>query len=68
KFNGLNIERLINEISNIRGDFELLSNENQWLMVLIDGINTEETSPKEIYKLFVNFTTHLPEFQRLKSK
>ncbi|CAF1416980.1 unnamed protein product [Rotaria magnacalcarata] len=67
KFNGLNIERLINEISNIRGDFELLSNENQWLMVLIDGINTEETSPKEIYKLFVNFTTHLPEFQRLKS-
>ncbi|CAF4498656.1 unnamed protein product [Rotaria socialis] len=67
KFNGLNIERLINEISNIKGDFEVLSNENQWLMALIDGINTEETSPKEIYTLFVNFTTYLPEFQRLKS-
>ncbi|CAF0869889.1 unnamed protein product [Rotaria sordida] len=67
KFNGLNIERLINEIPMIKNDFELLSNENQWLMGLIDGINTEEISPKEIYILFMNFTSHFPEFQRLES-
>ncbi|CAF3396951.1 unnamed protein product [Rotaria sp. Silwood1] len=67
KFNGLNIERLINEIPMIKGDFELLSNENKWLIPLIDGINRPDISPKEIYKVFTNFTTYLPEFQRLKS-
>ncbi|CAF4201954.1 unnamed protein product, partial [Rotaria sp. Silwood2] len=67
KFNGFNIERLINEMPMIRGDFELLSNENQWLMALIDGISKQDLSPKEIYTLFMNFTTYLPQFQRLKS-
>ncbi len=68
KFNGLNIERLFNEIPFIKGDFERLINENLWLMELVNGINREQASPIEIYKLFMNFTTHLPEFQKLRSK
>jgi len=68
KFNGLNFERLINEISIIKQDFEVLINENQWLMELVNGINREKISAIEIYKLFTNFTTYLPEFKRLKFK
>ncbi len=66
KFNGLDVERLINEIPIIKNDFTLLINENQWLMELVNGINQQEISPIEIYKLFMNFTTYLPEFKRLK--
>jgi len=68
KFNGLNIERLINEIPIIKLDFELLINENQWLMELVNGINREKISAVEIYKLFMNFTAYLPEFKRLQFK
>lgn len=68
RFNGLNIERLIDELSNIRRDFELLSSENQWLGVLIDGLSRNNPSPKDLYALFMNFTNYLPEFERLKSK
>jgi len=64
----LNIERLFNEIPFIKDDFERLINENLWLMELVNGINREQASPIEIYKLFMNFTTHLPEFQKLRSK
>lgn len=49
----------------MKKDFESLINENQWLMQLVNGINTQ-ISPIEIYKLFTNFTTYLPEFKKLK--
>jgi hypothetical protein len=52
----------------IQKDFGLLINENQWVMVLVNGINQQEFSPIEIYKIFMNFTTYLPEFKRLKFK
>ena len=66
KFNGLDIERLLNEIPMIKKDFELIINENQWLMQLVTGISQQDLSAIEIYKLFMNFTVYLPEFQRLK--
>jgi hypothetical protein len=50
----------------IRTDFQLIINENQWLMELVNGISQQDISPIEIYKLFMNFTVYLPEFQRLK--
>jgi hypothetical protein len=68
KFNGLDIERLINAIPFIKNDFEVVANENQWLMELVNGFNQEEASPIEIYKLFMNFTIYLPQFERLQSK
>ncbi len=68
KFYGLDIGRLINEIPIIKNDFEILSNENQWLMILVNGINKQEISWVEAYKLFKNFTSYLPEFKRLKFK
>ena len=52
----------------IRNDFELLINENQWIMGFIDKFDGQEISPKEIYNLFMNFTTFLPQFQILRSK
>jgi hypothetical protein len=50
----------------IKNDFELIINENQWLMELVNGISQQDMSGIEIYKLFMNFTIYLPEFQRLK--
>ncbi|UJR36135.1 hypothetical protein I4U23_028869 [Adineta vaga] len=67
KYNGLDIERLINEMPFMKADFEQLINEHQWLMELVNGINQQEVSPIEIYKLFMNFTTHLPKFDALRS-
>lgn len=52
----------------IKSDFQSLIDENQWLMGLVDGISAQDTSPVEIYKLFMNFTAHLTEFQQLKSR
>ncbi|CAF1365146.1 unnamed protein product [Adineta ricciae] len=67
KFNGLDIERLFNEMPFMQSDFERLANENQWLMNLMGGFSQEEMSPIDIYKLFMNFTTHLPEFDTLRA-
>jgi hypothetical protein len=63
----LDIKRIISELPAIENDFKSIVNENQWLMELVNGINQQETSAIEIYKLFMNFTIYLPEFQRLKS-
>lgn len=52
----------------IKSDFQSLIDENQWLMELVNGINEQDISPVEIYKLFMNFTAHLTEFQQLKSR
>ena len=52
----------------IKSDFQSLINENQWLMELVNGVSEQDISPVEIYKLFMNFTSHLTEFQQLKSR
>lgn len=52
----------------IKSDFQSLIDENQWLMELVDGISDQNISPVEIYRLFMNFTSHLSEFEQLKSR
>ena len=64
----MDIERLINEIPLIQKDFQVLINENQWIMELINGFNIEEATSVAYYKLFMKFTVYLPEFGVLKSK
>jgi hypothetical protein len=64
----LDIERLLNEMPFIQKDFEVLINQNQWLMELINGFNQEEATPIAYYKLFMKFTDYLQEFGTLKSK
>lgn len=52
----------------IKTDFQSLIDQNQWLMELVDGVSEQDISPVDIYKLFMNFTAHLSEFQQLKSR
>ena len=68
RFNGLDIERIFNEIPNLQRDIQKLLEQNQWLIDTINRVNRPNLSLVEIYREFQSLTQFLPQFERFQSE